>query len=56
MSGMEAALASRVLKTAGGKLASLAASEFASITGVEKDLRELQGKHEHISRWVGCSS
>ena len=52
MSGMEAALASGVLKTAGGKLASLVASEFASITGVEKDLRELQGKHEEISSWL----
>jgi len=54
MSGMEAALASGVLKTAGGKLVSLVASEFASITGVEKDLRELQGKHEHISRWLAA--
>ncbi|KAG2560874.1 putative disease resistance protein RGA3 [Panicum virgatum] len=52
MSGIEAALASGVLKTAGGKLASLITSEFASITGVEKDLRELQCKLEEISSWL----
>ncbi|KAG2556415.1 hypothetical protein PVAP13_8NG081201 [Panicum virgatum] len=50
MSGVEAALASGVLKTAGGKLVSLIASEFTSITGVKKDLCELQGKHQEISR------
>jgi len=48
MSGVEAALASGVLKTAGGKLVSQIASEFASITGVKKDLCELQGKHEDL--------
>ncbi|KAG2556397.1 hypothetical protein PVAP13_8NG082500 [Panicum virgatum] len=52
MSGVEAALASGVLKTAGGKLISLIASEFATITGVDKDLCELQGKHEEISSWL----
>jgi len=52
MSGIEAALAAGVLKTAGGKLVSLIASEFASITGVKKDLCELQGKHQEISSWL----
>ncbi|CAO2152708.1 unnamed protein product [Urochloa humidicola] len=52
MSGMEAALASGVLKVAGSKLVSLIASEFVSITGVKKDLCELQGKHEEISSWL----
>ena len=52
MSGVEAALASGVLKTAGGKLVSLIASEFTSITGVKKDLCELQGKHQEISSWL----
>ena len=45
MTGMEAALVSGVLKVAGGKLVSLIASEFASITGVKKDLCELQDIH-----------
>jgi len=48
MTAMEAALASAVLKVAGGKLVPLIASEFASITGVKKDLCELQGKHEDL--------
>jgi len=52
MSGVEAALASGVLKTAGGKLVSLIASEFASITGVKKGLCELPGKHQEISSWL----
>ena len=52
MSGVEAALASGVLKTAGGKLVSLISSEFTSITGVKKDLCELQGKHQEISSWL----
>ena len=52
MSGVEAALASGVLKTAGGKLVSLIASEFTSITGVKKDLCELQRKHQEISSWL----
>ena len=49
MSGVEAALASGVLKTAGGKLVSLIASEFASIAGVKKDLCELQSIHYDIT-------
>jgi len=53
MTGVEAALASGVLNTAGRKLLSLIASEFAAITGVDKDLRELQGKHQEISSWLG---
>ncbi|XP_039824847.1 disease resistance protein RGA2-like [Panicum virgatum] len=52
MSGVEAALAAGVLKTAGGKLVSLISSEFTSITGVKKDLCELQGKHQEISSWL----
>jgi len=49
MAGMEAALASGVLKSAGGKLVSLIASEFASIAGVKKDLCELQSIHYDIT-------
>ncbi|CAL4989029.1 unnamed protein product [Urochloa decumbens] len=49
---MDAALASAVLKVAGEKLVSLISSEFASITGVKKDLRELQGKQLEISTWL----
>nr|CAB3491192.1 unnamed protein product [Digitaria exilis] len=52
MTGMEAPVASAVLKLAGGKLVSLISSEFASITGVKKDLCELQGKHQEISSWL----
>ncbi|CAL4985293.1 unnamed protein product [Urochloa decumbens] len=52
MGGMEAALASGVLKVAGSKLVLLIASEFASITGAKKDLCELQGKHQEISSWL----
>ncbi|CAL4988201.1 unnamed protein product [Urochloa decumbens] len=54
MTGIEAALASGVLKVAGCKLVSLIASEFASITGVKKDLCELQGKHLQISSWLAA--
>ena len=49
MTGMEAALVSGVLKVAGGKLVSLIASEFASITGVKKDLCELKDIHDDIT-------
>jgi len=45
MSGMEAALASSVLKVAGDKLVALLATEFATITGVKRDLSELQDIH-----------
>ncbi|CAO2143592.1 unnamed protein product [Urochloa humidicola] len=49
---MESALVSGVLKVAGVKLVSLIASEFAAITGVKEDLRDLQGKHQEISTWL----
>ena len=49
MTGMEAALVSGVLKVAGGKLVSLIASQFASITGVKKDLCELKDIHDDIT-------
>ncbi|RLM59121.1 NBS-LRR-like resistance protein [Panicum miliaceum] len=52
MSGMEAALASGLLKVAGDKLVSLIKSEFASITGVKKDLSDLQDIHGEITSWL----
>ncbi|KAK3144598.1 hypothetical protein QOZ80_4AG0315180 [Eleusine coracana subsp. coracana] len=52
MSGLEVALASALLKTAGGKLGSLITSEFASITGVQKDLSEMQDIHGEITSWL----
>jgi len=42
MTGLEAALASALLKLADNKLVPLITSEFASIAGVTKDLSELQ--------------
>lgn len=52
MSGMEAALASGLLKVAGDKLVSLIKIEFASITGVKKDLSDLQDIHGEITSWL----
>jgi len=55
MSGMEAALASGVLKVAGDKLVSLLATEFAAITGVKRDLSELQDIHAEITSWLSAA-
>ncbi|CAD6273247.1 unnamed protein product [Miscanthus lutarioriparius] len=55
MSGMEAALASGVLKVAGDKLVSLLATEFAAITGVQRDLSELQDIHADITGWLSAA-
>ncbi|CAL4981874.1 unnamed protein product [Urochloa decumbens] len=52
MIGMEAALASGLLKVAGDKLVSLITSEFAAVMRVEKDLSELQDIHEEITSWL----
>jgi len=52
MSGMEAALAFGLSKVVGNKLVSLVSSEFAAITGVEKDLSELQSLHADITSWL----
>ncbi|CAD6254342.1 unnamed protein product [Miscanthus lutarioriparius] len=49
---MEAALASGLSKVVGNKLVSLVSSEFAAITGVKKDLSELQGVHAEIMSWL----
>lgn len=52
MIGMEAALASGLLKVAGDKLVSLITSEFAAIMRVKKDLSELQDIHDEITSWL----
>lgn len=52
---MEAALASGVLKVAGDKLVSLLATEFAAITGVKRDLSELQDIHGEITSWLSAA-
>ncbi|CAN6362572.1 unnamed protein product [Urochloa humidicola] len=52
MIGMEAALASGLLKVAGDKLVSLITSEFAAVMNVKKDLSELQDIHEEITSWL----
>uniref|UniRef100_A0A0D3G5S3 NB-ARC domain-containing protein n=1 Tax=Oryza barthii TaxID=65489 RepID=A0A0D3G5S3_9ORYZ len=52
MSGMEAAVASGLLKIAGNKLVSLIGSEFAAIARVAEDLSELQGIHREITSWL----
>ena len=52
MSGMEAALASGLSNVVENKLGSLISSEFAAITGVKKDLSELQGVHADITSWL----
>lgn len=46
---MEAALASGLLNVVRNKLDSLISSEFAAISGVKKDLSELQGLHTEIT-------
>ncbi|XP_066362476.1 putative disease resistance protein RGA3 [Miscanthus floridulus] len=55
MSGMETALASGVLKVAGDKLVSLLATEFAAITGVQRDLSELKVIHAEITGWLSAA-
>ncbi|KAG0529195.1 hypothetical protein BDA96_05G077300 [Sorghum bicolor] len=52
MTGLEAALASGLLKVTGSKLFPLIASEFASIMGVTKDLSELQDILAEITSWL----
>ena len=52
MTGLEAALASGLLKVAANKLVLLIASEFASIMGVTKDLSELQDILAEITSWL----
>ena len=52
MTGVEAALASGLLNIAGNKLGSLISSEFAAITGVKKDLSDLQDIHTEITSWL----
>lgn len=52
MSGMEAAVASGLLKVAGHKLVSLIGSEFAAIARVAEDLSELHGIHGEITSWL----
>ncbi|TVU26292.1 hypothetical protein EJB05_28831 [Eragrostis curvula] len=52
MNGMEASLASALLKIAGDKLISLITSEFAAISGVKKNLSELQDIHGEITSWL----
>ena len=52
MTGVEAALASGLLKVAANKLVLLIASEFASIMGVTKDLSELQDILAEITSWL----
>ncbi|WVZ53682.1 hypothetical protein U9M48_004587 [Paspalum notatum var. saurae] len=49
MSGMEAALASGLLKTAGDKLFSLINSELSAMAGVKRDLSELRDIHGQIT-------
>ncbi|TVU26297.1 hypothetical protein EJB05_28836, partial [Eragrostis curvula] len=52
MVGLEAALA--LLKVAGNKLVSLITTEFASISGVTKDLSELQDILGEITSWLSA--
>ena len=52
MAGIEGALASGLLTVAGNKLSSLISSEFASITGLKKDLSELQDIHTKSMSWL----
>ncbi|KAL6658532.1 hypothetical protein ACP70R_004118 [Stipagrostis hirtigluma subsp. patula] len=54
MSGMEAALASGLLKVASAKLVSLITNEIVSIMGVTKDLLELQDIHGEITSWLSA--
>lgn len=53
MSGMEAAVASGLLKVAGHKLVSLIGSEFAAIARVAEDLSELHGIYM-VKLLAGC--
>lgn len=56
MSGVEAALASGVLKAAGDKLVSLLATEFDAITGVKKRSLRAQGyTHRDYNMAVGST-
>jgi len=52
MAGIEAALASGLLTVAGNKLGSLISSEFASVTGLIKDISELQDIQTKIMSWL----
>jgi len=52
MTGLEAALASGLLKVVGSKLVPLIASEFASIMGVTKDISKLQDILVEITSWL----
>ena len=54
MTGVEAALASGLLNVAGNKLGSLISSEFAAITGVKKDLLDLQDIHIEVTSWLSA--
>jgi len=54
MTGLEAALASALLKLADNKLVPLITSEFASIAGVTKDLSELQDILGEITRCLSA--
>ncbi|KAF8692273.1 hypothetical protein HU200_039881 [Digitaria exilis] len=49
---MEVVLVSGILKTVGTKLAFLVTKELSSITGVAKDLQELQDRVEEINIWL----
>ena len=48
-------LSTGVLKVAGDKIVSLLATEFATITGVKRDLSELQDIHTEITRWLSAA-
>jgi hypothetical protein len=52
MTGLEAALASGLLKVAANQLVPLIASEFSIIMGVTKDLSELQDILAEITSWL----
>ncbi|CAL4995822.1 unnamed protein product [Urochloa decumbens] len=52
MSGMEAAIASGILKIVSNKLAPLIIKEYSSTVGVKKDLEELQSQLEEINTWL----
>jgi hypothetical protein len=52
MVGLEASLA--LLKVASNKIVSLITTEFASISGVTKDLSELQDILGEVTRWLSA--
>ncbi|KAL6905719.1 hypothetical protein ACP4OV_003320 [Aristida adscensionis] len=52
MAGIEAAVASGILKVVGNKLCLQLIKEYSSIVGVEKDLQELQGLVEEVNNWL----